>query len=72
MTELDEAKRSLQESHDLFVRALMEMVPVVKKAAREGDSLAELVLAQYEAARTHLEAENIAAGAWLAAREDDA
>jgi hypothetical protein len=63
---LEDQLRSLQESHRRFVQALMDMVPVVKQAAEQGDPLAEIVFAQYEAARTGMQSENIAASAALA------
>jgi hypothetical protein len=44
----------------------MDMVPVVKQAAERGDPLAQVVVAEYEAARTGMQSENIAASAALA------
>jgi hypothetical protein len=66
VTELDQALRSLQESHHVFVLALLDMVPVVRTAAEEGDPLAKVVFARYEAALTGMQAENIAASAVVA------
>jgi hypothetical protein len=66
VTELDQALRSLQESHHAFVLALLDMVPVVRTAAEEGDPLAKVVFAQYEAARIGMQAENIAASTVVA------
>jgi hypothetical protein len=66
VSELDQALRSLRKSHDRFVQALMDMVPVVRKAAEQGDPLAEVVFARYEAARTTMQAENVGAATLLA------
>ena len=65
-TERLEHLEALEQTHGRVLEAMMMMEPLVRVMAAEGNPLATFVIDQLEEARTAMQSENVAAGAFLA------
>ena len=58
--------QALEQTHDRVTEVMTMMEPLVRVMAAEGNPLAAYVIDQLEEARTAMQSENVAAGAFLA------